>query len=748
MPPALRKGISSKSRQTYGRQRSFLEQDETVALVEDNLRDPQEDRLAIYSHPGLAQKRRGENLESPSTLKRTGSFTGSESLKASLSRANSRQSLKIGGNTVQEGNSALKASHELREAGQSHRFKDNIEYIMEGIRTKDRVKIRRASCLELARSMLEEDFLRHVKAYHYMPIIFETIHNDKDPIVFSCLVLMIGILLLDGHVSRDIVTIEGLVHFLCQSLEMDMDPMAMLPTARQEATMYNDFKDIAKQSGIIQKGQKVLTKSLTLSVMTCIVQESVTLQDERILSLFDQDAHVLNAIIEILIQDLAWIRSPLSTPNVSLSDVLDIDRIENGLRILERFALVSRKPASILANNTRLFPLLVQLITLCRAHAFQYPHQTDSMNLMLHALRLLINVTNGFTPCCENLSRSGSIPGLIQSFIQFYGHCRNYNPGQHESASHQQEAMHERQVPTDLQMHPQRIQWTATESSSDSGLPIHAMAKDIDHSTTVRATTLNADGTATAGDLAQESEISNVKITITNDANGWYDILLLSIGLLINMLEASPQQREQITSTECKAMGDCFHKECQCVKTTKALERIVEIYNIEVTVSEMTENQVLAAYLALLLGCIVRGDAKSEVRLYRSVAKGSLAPMIELLTDFVEFQQAIHTEAEQQGSQDKRLLSRTSAQSQYPQQEPTQCSLSSDASLTHANSFMSLTLESEVVEQETITDNAADSVESSHTGISFTASRTAETLQSVLGIIEVLQSIEIRLSQP
>ena|SRR5690554_189303 len=101
MPPALRKGISSKSRQTYGRQRSFLEQDETVALVEDNLRDPQEDRPALYSHPGLAQKRRGENLESPSILKRTGSFTGSESLKASLSRANSRQSLKIGGNTVQ-----------------------------------------------------------------------------------------------------------------------------------------------------------------------------------------------------------------------------------------------------------------------------------------------------------------------------------------------------------------------------------------------------------------------------------------------------------------------------------------------------------------------------------------------------------------------------------------------------------------------------------------------------------------------
>ncbi|KAF9180438.1 hypothetical protein BGZ50_006243 [Haplosporangium sp. Z 11] len=648
MPPALQKGISSRSKKTYGRQRSSLEQDEAVALVEDNLRDPLEDRPALSSHLGLAQKRRGGNLESPSTLKRTGSFTGFGSLKKPLPRTNSRQNLKIGGNNVQGENSALKASHELREAGQNHRFKDNIEYIMEGVRTKDK---------------------------------------------------------------------------------------------------YNDFKDIAKQSGIIQKGQKVLTKSLALSAMACIIQESVALQDEKTLLCFDQDTHFLNAVIEILIHDLAWIRSPSSTPNVSLSDVLDIDRIENGLRVLERFALVSRKPASILAVNTRLFPLLVQLITLCRAHAFQYPHKTDSMNLMLHALRLLINVTNGFAPCCENLSRSGSISGLIQNFIQFYGHCRDYDPGQHELVSHQQEAIHERQVATDIQAHPQRIQWTATESSSDSGMSIHAMVKDIDHHTADRAATLDAEGTAMAGDLVLEPEISNCRLAITNDANGWYDILLLSIGLLINMLEASPQQREQITSTECKAMGDCFHKECQCVKTTKALERIVEIYNIEVTVSEMTENQVLAAYLALLLGCIVRGDAESEARLYRSVANKSLVPMIELLADFVELQQALQTEAEQQEGQVGRLLSRTSTQSQCLQQEPSQSSSSSHASLKHADSFMSLTLESEDMEQGTTTGNTADSIDSSHTGISFTASRTAETLQSVLDIIKVLQSIETRLSQ-
>lgn len=34
-------------------------------------------------------------------------------------------------------------SHELRESGQSHRFRDEIEYVLDGIRNKDKLKVRR-----------------------------------------------------------------------------------------------------------------------------------------------------------------------------------------------------------------------------------------------------------------------------------------------------------------------------------------------------------------------------------------------------------------------------------------------------------------------------------------------------------------------------------------------------------------------------------------------------------------------------
>ncbi|KAF9153063.1 hypothetical protein BGX20_005003 [Mortierella sp. AD010] len=596
MPPVSRRGTGFKPRQTYGRQRSFLDQDEDISSNEDGALSDEE---LQQSHSQL--KRGNSDLSTQPPMKRTSSRGGPGTSGSQLSDENSQQSLR----DIEEGNeqkTALKASHELREAGQNH------------------------SCIELTRSMLRREFAAQVRAHQYMPIIFEITSNDQDS--------------------------------------------------------YTDFKDLARQSGMIQKGQKVLMKSIVLSIIACIINEGVSVQDEHTLLLFDREPNFLSTIIEILIEDLAWIKQPSSTLGVSLRDVLDVDRIVNCLRILERYALVSKKPAALLSDNMRLFPLLVQLIALCRAHAFQYPQYTDSMNLMLHVLRLLINVTNGYEPCCENLNHSGSIQILIQNFIQFYSHCRNYNP---------EEANAEVQPVLSSEM--QR----ASESSLvNTGL---GMISQDTMETYIEGTNIDIDGPSTS---------SFPTIKIENDANGWYDILLLSIGLLINMLETNPERREQITRTamslDCKAIGDCFHKECRCEKSFDALERLVEIYNTEATISEMTEDHVLAAYLALLIGCIVGGDPESESRLYSKINGQTLVPMLELLTEFTAINQAVQEKHFVFEDDDQVIVTQTSQPS----------------------------ADSDVLE-----DTKASS------SISF---KVEETQHSFLQIIDVLQDIEKRFS--
>ncbi|KAF9581059.1 hypothetical protein BGW38_002060 [Lunasporangiospora selenospora] len=822
MPPAPRKGIVSKPRLTYGRQRRILDQDNdnidtnTPDAASDDDPDDDDD-LESFNHdtergveslingsdndnnttsqrnprsraPGFSQSQtNGTNQEqtqgtmatkrSSSTSSATGvksprqrvkrepssedsksgRTSSSSSARLSLLRARSSPSSPSGSfgdgmnkeessprhssqqhspqhHSLQErldhgSNShhlteprhktVLKASHELQEAGQSHRFKDEMEYVLSGIRDKDRPRIRRSSCLELTRSMLRKEFTSQLCAHDYMSVIFETTHKDEDPIVFSCLALMIGLILRDTPKTlRDTVAIEGLVDYLCDSLDAEiLEPMLSMPSARQEGIHYNDYKDIARQSGIIPKGQKILAKSITLSSLALIIHDSALATDTHTLSILNRHPAFLSTIVELLVEDLAWIKSP-STPGMLLSDELDVDRIENCLRILETLSLVSghhrrrhlhysdtaqhqhqhqhqhrsSRLTSALLENTRLLPLFVRLIPLCRAHSFQYPHQTDSMNLMQHTLRLLINVTINDEPCCKVLAASGSIPALVQNIVQFYNHCRNYCPPEDHLACEgygiDPFGLHSMQSvagspstagqpipPTKLgprpdsgvSLQPQPPTSSNVQSSSPSTLP-SSISPMASLSTSGSSSTLpsshlyermTVDGQHGAARIPDEDEtgasIFASETPIENDANGWYEILLSSIGLLINVLEHTPELTKQITEQDCSATEQCLHVECLCEKSTEALERLVEIYNTEAAVSELTENHVLAAYLALLLGSTVGGGNPgasekeerdhTQARFYHAVHGQTLLPMLDILNEFyLSFQRAMHFE--------------------------------------------------------------------------------------------------------
>lgn len=98
----------------------------------------------------------------------------------------------------------------------------------------------------------------------------------------------------------------------------------------------------------------------------------------------------------------------------------------------------------------------------------------------------------------------------------------------------------------------ERIHWTSAESRSDSGLSFEMMTPGATPSRRDRDEFRTSNGTddleaalKAEGLLTSRPSVKEVKIE--NDANGWYDILLLSIGLLINMLETNVRRRHQLT---------------------------------------------------------------------------------------------------------------------------------------------------------------------------------------------------------
>lgn len=146
----------------------------------------------------------------------------------------------------------------------------------------------------------------------------------------------------------------------------------------------------------------------------------------------------------------------------------------------------------------------------------------------------------------------------------------------------------------------------------------------------------------------------------------------------------------------------------------------------------------LAAYLALLLGCAVGGNPENETRLYRSIHEQSLVPMVEMLRDFM----AAHT----QNATDDQDFDDDGYGNNNDENMTSQGAFHEHGvSMGRSASMMSVTLENEGAQA------AIDGVErvdqAGGGGISFKSTGGLETQQSFLQVIDVLQRIELRHSE-
>jgi hypothetical protein len=98
-----------------------------------------------------------------------------------------------------------------------------------------------------------------------------------------------------------------------------------------------------------------------------------------------------------------------------------------------------------------------------------------------------------------------------------------------------------------LELDPSEPKWIKTSSRSDSGLAFDTFSQDSIFANSAIESP-DEEKSPPPRQVAFESSLTK-EVEIENDANGWYDMLLLSLGLLINILETSPHCRELITST-------------------------------------------------------------------------------------------------------------------------------------------------------------------------------------------------------
>jgi len=105
-------------------------------------------------------------------------------------------------------NKKVKSMFELKELGENKKFKDEIDYLLDGLAEKQTTTTKRLSCIDLCKKLSESDFILNLRAYGYIPQLYKILSNEKDKIIQLCFIYFIYTLFQDEG-SLDIIVQEN-----------------------------------------------------------------------------------------------------------------------------------------------------------------------------------------------------------------------------------------------------------------------------------------------------------------------------------------------------------------------------------------------------------------------------------------------------------------------------------------------------------------------------------------------------------
>ncbi|KAL5033171.1 hypothetical protein RTP6_001174 [Batrachochytrium dendrobatidis] len=147
--------------------------------------------------------------------------------------------------------------HELREAGEVKRFKDEMDYFFDGMSASQGLKVRRLTTAELCKKLASSKFVSSIRAHSYTKQLFSLLVVGEDPVMRLYLTFILWIL------SRDVRNIEPL--FFCQELPAAI--VMSLTLSKTDDLFLNPPK---------QKGEKALIEELKHLISTSFRKTSET----------------------------------------------------------------------------------------------------------------------------------------------------------------------------------------------------------------------------------------------------------------------------------------------------------------------------------------------------------------------------------------------------------------------------------------------------------------------------------------
>ncbi|PKC15565.1 hypothetical protein RhiirA5_348914 [Rhizophagus irregularis] len=148
-----------------------------------------------------------------------------------------------------------------------------------------------------------------------------------------------------------------------------------------------------------------------------------------------------------------------------------------------------------------------------------------------------------------------------------------------------------------------------------------------------------------------------------------FDVLLLSIGLLINLVETDSNIQDEFRKVDqnptCPGSRMCM-RTCTCSSRESAVSCLVSLYNYQLEKDDdETDSNIVAAYMAVLLGLLIKNNQDNQQLIIERLPDRSVNSLINLLQQFVHFNELVGEEATANGHASGQMLMSSSSLNNY-----------------------------------------------------------------------------------
>ncbi|KZO98519.1 hypothetical protein CALVIDRAFT_561976 [Calocera viscosa TUFC12733] len=324
-----------------------------------------------------------------------------------------------------------------RSKGENRRFADEVGFLLEGLKAGQALAIRRSSALQFVEKMLDNDFIRKLRAVDGIGRSWDALRQagagDGDHVLDGTLFLYIALITKDARNAESLLSaMDDVVSVAVHGLEtrIEDDTLAGARVPKGERGLMGTLKTLLAKAELDVEDAKPSTRHLissSLKALASLTPTPLTLP-------------ILAPIIASLLQELR----PFTRRLVAFADgkpllpheddddengatSVDLVHADNCLQVLERFTLrgnnddYSSEAMDIVREHVdELSEHLLSLCIGCRVlMGTDEKWAASARGCLISSLRVLVNLSSGEIRWCHAiLSQPAALPGAIRLIVQ------------------------------------------------------------------------------------------------------------------------------------------------------------------------------------------------------------------------------------------------------------------------------------------------------------------------------------------